>query len=55
MLHSNRLLGAIGWDAVMLGLAGCADQDAPGDRLRLEPSPLVRSNGPWGLLRAVSR
>ncbi|WP_437630514.1 hypothetical protein [Sorangium sp. So ce854] len=55
MLHSNRLLGAIGWDAVMLGLAGCADEDAAGDRPRLEPSPLLRSNGPWRLFRAVSR
>ncbi|WP_437499726.1 copper oxidase [Sorangium sp. So ce1099] len=25
----NRLLGAVGWAAVMLGIAGCADQDAP--------------------------
>ncbi|WP_437573986.1 copper oxidase [Sorangium sp. So ce887] len=26
---SNRLLGALGWAAVVLGLAGCADEGAP--------------------------
>ncbi|WP_438022831.1 multicopper oxidase domain-containing protein [Sorangium sp. So ce233] len=29
MSNLNRLLGAMGWAAVMLGLAGCADQGAP--------------------------
>ena len=55
MVNSNRLFGAMGWAAVNLGLAGRADQDAAGDRLYLEQSTFMLSNGEWGLFRVVPR
>ncbi|WP_433927395.1 multicopper oxidase domain-containing protein [Sorangium cellulosum] len=39
MLDPNRLLGAMGWAAVMLGLAGCADQGAPPADEDVEETP----------------
>ncbi|MGK3992186.1 hypothetical protein [Sorangium sp. So ce1024] len=55
MVNSNRLLGAMGWAAVTLGLVGRADQDAAGDRLYFERSTFMLSNGETGLFRVVSR